>query len=159
MIGLRLPPGVDLKNVDSEYGLYMFDDGGQKALAAALVLLGCLHLAGTEPIESLRHPHVTGLVKGLLQIPTLHKSQASDEVSQMLQRIVKQNVDAKKLPVSSFEWCGILERLGEESIGSISEAVQKYNAIPEICAHGSNTESCMKHAGLIMIINQFHVEQ
>ncbi|CAK9040042.1 unnamed protein product [Durusdinium trenchii] len=137
MIGLRLPPGVDLKNVDSEYGLYMFDDGGQKALAAALVLLGCLHLAGTEPIESLRHPHVTGLVKGLLQIPTLHKSQASDEVSQMLQRIVKQNVDAKKLPVSSFEWCGILERLGEESIGSISEAVQKYNEANDRSASGS----------------------
>ena len=139
MIGLRLPAGADMKKVKSEYGLFMFDDGGQKALAAALVFLGCVHLAKIEPVESLRHFRTTALVRSLLQIPTWFKSQAADEVSQMLQRVVKQNVDAKKLPVSSFEWSGILERLGEDTI-TVNDAIQKYNCSPEVCAHGSVTE-------------------
>lgn len=131
-----MPADVDLNNLHSHLGFYMFDDGGMKALAAAVVWLGCIAISTTESVESLRHPRMLSLVTGLLQLPTLHKTQAPDEVSGMIQRIIKQNVDSKKLPVSSFEWAGILERLGSANI-TLADAVAQYNANPEVCAHGS----------------------
>ena len=92
---------------------------------------------GQESAESLRHPRFVQLVKGLLGLPTLFKKQADDVVSGTIQRIIKQNIDAKKLPVSSFEWAGILSRLGEEA--NVADCVKMYNNTPEVVAHGSNT--------------------
>lgn len=141
LLALRMPSNVDLNQVGSHLGFYMFDDGGMKALAAAVALLGCIAIATTESVETLRHPRMLSLVMSLLQIPTLHKTQASDEVNGMIQRIIKQNVDSKKLPVSSFEWAGILEKLGSEHV-SLADAVARYNDNPEVCAHGSLNDPC-----------------
>ena len=151
ILSLRLPADKDLENLDSEYGLLMFDDGGQKGLAAAIVWIGCIYLLASETADNLRHPRMTSLVMSLLQIPSLHKSQAPDEVSGMLQRIIKQNVDAKTLPVSSFEWAGILQRLGPDTI-SLSDAIQKYNNNPEVCAHGS-FEPCQGSGELSLLFS------
>lgn len=139
LLGLRLPP-EDVDTSASSYAVFRFDDGGMKALAAGVVWVGLVHTLGSETTSDLRHHRMTSLVSGLLSMPTLFKSQAPDEVQGMIARIIKQNVDAKKLPVSSFEWCGgILEKLGPSTI-TVAEAVQRYNQMPEVCAHGSISE-------------------
>ena len=135
-LSLRLPD-MNVDDVKSEFAFFLFDDGGMKALAAALVWTGCVYVVGQESAESLRHPRFVQLVKGLLGLPTLFKKQADDVVSGTIQRIIKQNIDAKKLPVSSFEWAGILSRLGEEA--NVADCVKMYNNTPEVVAHGSNT--------------------
>ena len=91
-----------------------------------------------EAIEELRRPKVVALVHSLLGIPPMFKNVAQG----MIQRIIKQNVDAKKLPVSSFEWAGILESLGGKSRSKpdlgVTEAIATYNACPEVRAHGGS---------------------
>ena len=95
-----------------------------------------------EAIEELRHPKVVALVHSLLGIPSMFKRQAPDVAQGMIQRIIKQNVGAKKLPVSSFEWAGILESLGGKSRSKpdlgVTEAIAMYNACPEVRAHGGS---------------------
>ena len=55
----------------------------------------------------------------------------------MVQRIIKQNVDSKKLGVSSFEWAQILRGFGKKQGMTVSDAVQMYNTSPEVNAHTS----------------------
>ena len=130
---------MEVDELESEFGLYSFDDGGTKGLAAGLVWVGCVFVLGTEPPEALRHPKLVALVKNLLQIPTLYKTQYADPLESTIRRIVSQNVDAKKLPVSSFEWSEVLLRLGDNI--TASDAIRQYNSSPEVVAHGGSTET------------------
>ena len=116
-------------------GTLQFDDGGMRGLAAAVCWVGLAYRCVKEPVEKLRHPSVRELVSSLLCLPTLRRSQADDPAMQMVQRIIKQNVDSKKLPVSSFEWSRILSKMGKRV--TAQEAIQLYNSAPEVHAHGS----------------------
>ena len=81
---------------------------------------------------------MVNLVKDLLRIPTLCKTQDSDPLTSSIRRIVSQNIDAKKLAVSSFEWSEILLRLDDSSCAA--EAIRRYNSMPEVIAHGGGSE-------------------
>lgn len=118
-------------------GTLLFDDGGMRGLAAALCWMGLTYRCVKEPVEKLRHPSVRELVSSLLSLPTLRKSQADDPGRAMVQRIIKQNVDAKKLPVSSFEWSQILRSMGNKV--TVMDAIKIYNDSPEVHAHGSGS--------------------
>ncbi|CAJ1386512.1 unnamed protein product [Effrenium voratum] len=76
-----------------------------------------------EAIEELRHPKVVALVHSLLGIPSMFKRQAPDVAQGMIQRIIKQNVGAKKLPVSG-------KSRSKPDLG-VTEAIAMYNACPE----------------------------
>ena len=136
---------MELDQIQSEFALYLFDDGGMKAIGAALTWVGCVYALGTESEESLRHPRMVNLVKDLLRIPTLCKIQEGDPLTLSIRRIVSQNIDAKKLPVSSFEWSEVLLRLGDssgaaEASSCAAEAIRRYNSMPEVVAHGGGSE-------------------
>ena len=118
-----------------------FDDGGMRGLAGALVWAGLLYHVMALDEDELKHPSLAELVRSLLTIPTFYKSQG-DESSAMIRRIIKQNVDAKKQAVSSYEWSMILSNMpkprGSQGI-SLQDAIDMYNNNPEVCAHGSGT--------------------
>ena len=59
----------------------------------------------------------------------------SDQVDNMIARIVKQNVGSKVQPVSSLTWCSILRTLsqGNTSIG-VDGAMARYNSHTEVVA-------------------------
>ncbi|CAK9060121.1 Uncharacterized protein SCF082_LOCUS31722 [Durusdinium trenchii] len=128
-LAVRLPD-MDLDHVSSEFALYLFDDGGMKAIGAALAWVGCVYALGAESEESLRHPRLVSLVRDLLHIPTLCKMQDDDPLTSSIRRIASQNIDAKKLPVSSFEWSEVLLRVSEASCAA--EAIRRYNSMPEV---------------------------
>lgn len=140
MMALRLSDDMTLPEDLWHFGLLSFDDGGMKCLAGALVWVGLVYFLSKEPLEDLRHPQVLKLVKSLLRLPTIFKHQAENPAQQMIQRIIKQNVDSKKLPVSSYEWAGILVGLKphtDESFG-VTAAIDLYNQNPEVLAHGGD---------------------
>lgn len=140
MMALRLSDDMTLPEELWHFGLLSFDDGGMKCLVGALVWVGLVYFLSKEPLEYLRHPQVLKLVKSLLRLPTIFKHQAENPAQQMIQRIIKQNVDSKKLPVSSFEWAGILVGLKphtDESFG-FTAAIDLYNQNPEVLAHGGD---------------------
>lgn len=119
---------------DYHFGSLQFDDGGMRGLGAALCWVGLVYRCSREPPEQLRHPGVKALASSLLSLPCIHKTQSDDPTAAAIQRIIKQNVDSKKLPVSSFEWSQILGRFAKEV--SISDAIKMYNDSPEIHGHG-----------------------
>lgn len=134
-LALRLD-GADMDGGDNQFGILAFDDGGMKGLAAVLNWIGLVYVAGKEQIEDLRHERVISLASSLLALPTFYKHQAGSAAQNMIQRIIKQNVDAKKLPVSSFEWSGILRSLKPKERINVADAIAMYNDSPEVHAHG-----------------------
>lgn len=95
------------------------------------------------------------LARSLLEIPTFVRSDAADEASSMIRRIVKQNVDAKKLPISSYEWSLMLQKIvkdGGHGNVSLQEIIELYNANPEVLAHGGGNS---KDRLLQMRLQQF----
>ncbi|CAK9093103.1 Uncharacterized protein SCF082_LOCUS43797 [Durusdinium trenchii] len=138
IIGARLVPD-DQINLDGDYkqGQLRFDDGGMRGLACGLCWCGLVHFVASLPEDVCAHPSVVELARSLLHLPTCFKSAASDESSNMIKRIIRQNVDSKKLPVSSFEWSQILASLRKNGKQlSVAEAIDLYNANPEVQAHG-----------------------
>eukprot|EP00438_Fugacium_kawagutii_P020691 Skav232340 [mRNA] locus=scaffold1704:535693:541139:- [translate_table: standard] len=119
-----------------------FDDGGMRGLAAALVWSGLVYYVTTLKDDEIKHPSVIELARGLLTIPTFYKTQG-DESSAMIRRIIKQNVDAKKQTVSSYEWSMILQSLVTSGKSpkpiSLQDAIEMYNSNPEVFAHGSGS--------------------
>lgn len=146
IIGARLVPD-DQINLDGDYkqGQLRFDDGGMRGLACGLCWCGLVHFVASLPEDVCVHPSVVELARSLLHLPTCFKSAASDESSNMIKRIIRQNVDSKKLPVSSFEWSQILASLRKNGKQlSVAEAIDLYNANPEVQAHGgASSKDCV----------------
>ena len=128
---------VDGSGDAGELASLMFDDGGVRGLAAAVVWVALVYRGGKEPPEDLRHAGVKSLVKSLFSIPTFYRTQTDDPGMAMVQRIIKQNVDSKKLGVSSFEWAQILRGFSKKGGMTVTDAVQLYNNSPEVNAHTS----------------------
>ena len=57
----------------------------------------------------------------------------------MIGRIIRQNVEAKKMAVSSFEWSQILGKMAKEGEKiTVQEAIEIYNGNPEVVSHGGS---------------------
>lgn len=120
-------------------GELKFDDGGMRGLAASLCWVGLVYRCSREDDADLAHPMVSTLVRSLLKLPTIRKSQGSDLATEQIRRIIRQNVESKKMAISSFEWAEILR--GMNKLGraiTVQEAIDLYNSSPEINAHGGS---------------------
>lgn len=119
-----------------------FDDGGMRGLSCAVVWCALLHHGMTLSDEELTNPSMVELAKSLLSIPTFNRSHADDEAADMIRRIIKQNVDSKKMAVSSHEWSQILKSMGSGKAKAltVTDAIDLYNCNPEIAAHGSSKD-------------------
>ena len=140
-IGMRLMDGDTADPRSYIQNALRFDDGGMKTLAAAVVWVGLVYYVMTLKDEELLHQSIVELARQLLQIPTYYKTQG-DESMDMIRRIIKQNVDAKKQAVSSYEWSMILTKLTAKSSKaslSLQDAIDLYNNNPEVSAHGMGT--------------------
>ena len=120
-----------------------FDDGGMKTLAAAVVWCGLVYYVMCLKEDDLAHPAIAQLARGLLALPAYYKTQG-DEAIDMIGRIIKQNVEAKKQAVSSYEWSMILKRMianakATKTTLSLQDAINLYNSNPEVSAHGIGT--------------------
>lgn len=130
------------EDVDNPYheAQFEFDDGGMRGLAAAVVWIGLVYRCSREPPDLLSQPAVKELIQSMLNLPSLRKNQAEDRQMAMIQRIIKQNVDAKKMAVSSYEWAMILrsfqKQSGNESLKA-ADCIKIYNDTPEVVSHGS----------------------
>ena len=126
------------------YSEFQFDDGGMKALAGALCWVGLVYFVGAS-LKPEDVPSVAALARDLLTLPTFCKSAASDDASSMIARIIRQNVQAKKLAVSSYEWAMILDKMNKDSKTkmTVAQAIEQYNSHPEVSAHGgSSAKDC-----------------
>lgn len=142
IIGMRMPAedlGADL---DWRQNLLHFDDGGMRGLACAVVWCALLHHGMTLQDDELTNPSMADLARSLLTIPTFSRSHADDEAADMIRRIIKQNVDSKKMAVSSYEWSQILKSMGSGKAKAltVADAIELYNCNPEIAAHGSSKD-------------------
>ncbi|CAK9014208.1 Uncharacterized protein SCF082_LOCUS12250 [Durusdinium trenchii] len=138
-LALRLTDDIDISEDADQFGVLKIDDGGMKCLAAALVWVGLAFVFVKEPEAELRKPGVVALTSSLLKLMTFRKQQPINPAHGMIQRIIKQNVDAKKLPISSFEWANILGSLqsaNDMQEFGVSDAIAIYNASPE--EHGGS---------------------
>ena len=126
-------------NDDAKYqaAQFYFEDGGMKALAAAFVWCGLVYYCADLDQGDLSGTGLAELAKSLLGIPTFYKKPGRDAARSMVSRIIRQNVESKKLAVSSYEWSQILAGLisdGEKL--TVQEAIDIYNNSPEVVAHG-----------------------
>ena len=119
-------------------GELSFDDGGQRGLAAAVVWLGLVYRVSKESKTDMCHAGVVQLATSLLAIPTMRKTQSSDMASEQIRRIIQQNVEAKKMAISSYEWASILSAMSKSTKLTLQEAVQLYNQNPQVAAHGGS---------------------
>jgi len=77
----------------------------------------------------------------------------------MIRRIIKQIIDAKKLPVSSFEWSQILRKMhGDGAKLTIQEAITMYNANPQVSAYGGSSSKEIGDLRFICTYNTCYVE-
>lgn len=152
IIGMRIVPGGAEHKMQYVQGALYFDDGGMRGLACALVWCALIHHGSTLKDEDFINPSVAELARSLLAIPTFYKNQSQDEGIEMIRRIIKQNVDAKKQAVSSYEWSMILKNLGalNNTLGkdlTVQDAMDLYNANPEVAAHGgTGKDRCIRWA-------------
>lgn len=138
---MRMPPDDSMEDSDYVQNTIFFDDGGMRGLACALVWCGLIHHAMSLKDEDLTNPSMAELARSMLAIPIFHRSNAADESTAMIRRIIKQNVEAKKQAVSSYEWSLILKSLGSGSNKgkelTVQAALEMYNSNPEVAAHGT----------------------
>ena len=115
-------------------GSLYFGDGSQKMLAAMTAWLGLLSLWEDTP-DAVSAPAVRSMIASFLAISTCLKGSVDNgnSLQAAISRIVKQNVDAKVLPVSSFQWCSILRSLGGDV--KLDDALLLYNSHPNVVAH------------------------
>ena len=150
-LGMRLVENdIDMGENSSLQNALRFDDGAMRALAGALVWCGLIYYTMTLKDEEICHPAVADLARGLLSIPTMYKTQGNEAMA-MISRIIRQNVEAKKQSVSSYEWSMILRGLSEKGKGnqtiSLQEAIELYNGNPEVSAHGTGSaKDCLPMA-------------
>lgn len=143
-LGMRLAPNFESEMDDDEpiLNAFLFDDGGMRGVAAALVWCGLIYFCGSLPADKVCDPQVVSLARSLLTIPTYYRQDEPDPTRAMIGRIIRQNVEAKKLAVSSFEWSQILAGMAKDGEKiTVSQAVEIYNASPEVVAHGIGSGS------------------
>lgn len=142
IIGMRMPSDLELEQVQNAL---QFDDGGMRGLACALVWCGIVYHATTFKDEDLANPSMVELARSLLAPPTIYRTPGADETASMIKRIIKQNVDAKKQAVSSYEWSMILRGLvtDKNKTLTVQAAMDMYNNNPEISAHGGTGKECI----------------
>lgn len=155
VIGMRLSSDAE---ADLEYiqNMLYFDDGGMRGLACAVIWCGLIHHGLCIQDGDLVSPSMIELTRTLLSIPVFCKSQGEDEASNMVRRIIKQNVDSKKLAVSSYEWSQILKNMVVNSSSTkdkgltVQGAIDLYNSHPEVMAHGgSGKDSCFECCDIV----------
>ena len=98
----------DGANLEPHVQEFRFDDGGMKGLAAGLIWCGLVYFVGNLDDSVVCHGGVKELAMSLLSIPTYYRRPGQDPAHAMIGRIIRQNVEAKKMAVSSFEWSQIL---------------------------------------------------
>ena len=100
ILGVRLDE--EAMNDDSEWhqAQFLFDDGGMRGLAAALVWCGIVYFLPEQPEGC--SESIAALAKSLLEVPAFFKHQPGDPGRAMIGRIIRQNVESKKLPVSEL---------------------------------------------------------
>ena len=121
---------------------FRFDDGGMRGLAAALCWCGIVYFASTLKDDELcgGSRGIPDLARSLLDIPTYYRTPGPDPTRSMIARIIRQNVESKKLAVSSWEWAQILQSLSNDGQKmSVDDAVELYNMNPEVAAHGGGS--------------------
>ncbi|CAE7836494.1 unnamed protein product [Symbiodinium sp. CCMP2592] len=135
---MRFPSGLppDLDDHGVAVNVFNFADGGQKTLAAFSVFISLVLTYKTCP-ECLKKPQVQTWMSSFLMIQTLCKSNEDPDSSMdgALGRIIKQNIDAKALPVSSLAWASIFQTFGES--WTIEECLDRYNSHPQVLAYES----------------------
>ena len=135
-MALRLPvdPSSSVDANQCAVGTLFFADGSQKMLAAFSTWLGVLSL-WEDHRDALQVPEVQSMLASFLAIPTCVKGSIdnSNTLEAAIGRIVKQNIDAKVLPVSSFQWSSVLRSLGQDV--KLDQALQLHNAHPDVMAH------------------------
>ena len=142
-LGLRMPVDDDTQmetgegEVDWRVGEFQFDDGGMRGLAAAICWIGLVYRCSKENSQDLSQPGVINLARSLMNLPTMRKTQTNDVATEQIRRIISQNVESKKLAISSLEWAEILRGMKKQGRHmSLQDAIQLYNNNPEITAHG-----------------------
>lgn len=135
--------------------LFSFDDGGMRGLAAAVCWVGLLHHCGDMKDSDLTagSPGIADLARSLLSINSYFKHQPAvlDATRSQIHRIIRQNVEAKKLPVSSWEWSEILQGLMNQGAKiSVQSAVELYNRNPEIAAHGGSSSKDSNRSQIVL---------
>ena len=167
ILGLRMAMDEDTQ-MEDEAGLIpglgelTFDDGGMRGLAAALCWVGLVYRCSNESKEALCHPSVIALARSLLQLPTMRKSQSSDMMSEQIRRIIRQNVESKKMAITSFEWAEILRNMNKQGQPtSVQDAIDCYNKSPEVAAHGGSgsKEGCQQFVHTSQKILSFKMVQ
>ena len=118
---------------------FLFDDGGMRGLAAAMCWCGLVYFVQNLPEDVACDSGVAALARSLLAIPTYYKRPGPDPARAMIGRIIRQNVEAKKMAVSSFEWARILSNMvGDGEKITMQQAIEMYNTNPEVAAHGGS---------------------
>lgn len=145
---MRLP-SEDVDDLEDHQNLLRFDDGGMRGLAAGLCWCGLVYHVRNMKESDFACQQIVDLAKSLLSIPTVYKTQGASVTSDMIRRIIKQNVDSKKLAVSSYEWSQILSSMQKDGASlSLSDAMTMYNENPEVLAHGGSSakEGTINHS-------------
>ena len=130
---------ADGANLEPHVQEFRFDDGGMKGLAAALCWCGLVYFVSNLDDSVVCHGGVKELAMSLLSIPTYYRRPGQDSAHAMIGRIIRQNVEAKKMAVSSFEWSQILGKMAKEGEKiTVQEAIEIYNGNPEVVSHGGS---------------------
>ena len=130
---------ADGANLEPHVQEFRFDDGGMKGLAAALCWCGLVYFVSNLDDSVVCHGGVKELAMSLLSVPTYYKRPGQDPAHAMIGRIIRQNVQAKKMAVSSFEWSQILGKMAKEGEKiTVQEAIEIYNGNPGVVSHGGS---------------------
>ena len=142
MLSLRNVCHQDVEMSPKVRPLLYFDDGGKKGMAAFLNLLGLTALLDVAKPADWEHTQVATLVESIMCIPTIFKHAASEsEVDATISRIVKQDLNSKVLPVSSWQWANLLSSLSSAHGTSFKDAIDLYKDHPAVVGTRDSADS------------------
>lgn len=139
-------PCAPLQSGNLALGCLYFSDGSQKSLAGFITWVSMCLASQLEKHQGTLadNVHLQTSAASLLRIQTTVKGStgSSDELDNTIARIVKQNVDAKVMPVSSLTWVTVLRSLTSEPTG-FDAAMAKYNSHPEVVSFDSGSSGAI----------------